>query len=81
VRGLEDRLRLKTDPSATLYATHGLQSYAAKCPPHFVRYGLRYYSKANEVVLDSILAIDPTPSQLRMVEWGVTWIWRCCRAR
>lgn len=36
----------------TLYATHGLHAYAAKCPPQLVAYGLRYYSKPGEVVLD-----------------------------
>jgi hypothetical protein len=32
----------------TLYATHGLHAYAAKCPPPLVRYGLHYYSKEAE---------------------------------
>lgn len=53
---------LKSDlaPSATLYATHGLQSYAAKCPPLLVRYGLRYYSKPNELVLDPMIGSGTT---------------------
>lgn len=51
---------LDLDQSATLYATHGLQSYAAKCPPALVRYGLRYYSKPNELVLDPMVGSGTT---------------------
>jgi hypothetical protein len=36
----------------TLYATHGLHAYAAKYPPQLVSYGLRYYSKPGETILD-----------------------------
>jgi DNA modification methylase len=43
---------LNFDGQNTLYATHGLHPYAAKCPPQLVRYGLRYYSKRGEMVLD-----------------------------
>lgn len=39
----------------SLYATHGLHSYAAKCPPHLVKYGLRYFSKPGERVLDPMV--------------------------
>ncbi len=37
---------------STLYATHGLHAFAAKCPPPLVKYALRYYSKPGELVLD-----------------------------
>lgn len=53
-------LRLALDSSATMYATHGLQSYAAKCPPPLVRYGLSYYSKPNELVLDPMVGSGTT---------------------
>lgn len=43
---------LDFDTHSTLYATHGLHAFAAKCPPPLVRYALRYYSKPGELVLD-----------------------------
>ncbi len=36
----------------TLYATHGLHSYAAKCPPQLVQYGIDKYSLPGDTVLD-----------------------------
>jgi len=36
----------------TLYATHGLHAYAAKCPPQLVAYGLDRYTQPGDVVLD-----------------------------
>ncbi len=50
----------------TLYATHGLQSYAAKCPPQLVRYGLRYYSKPGETVLDPMVGSGTTLIEARL---------------
>jgi DNA modification methylase len=44
----------------TLYATHGLHAYAAKCPPPLVQYGLRYYSKPNEKVMDPMMGSGTT---------------------
>lgn len=40
---------------STLYATHGLHAFAAKCPPPLVRYALRYYSKPGDLVLDPMV--------------------------
>ena len=40
---------------STLYATHGLHAFAAKCPPPLVRYALRYYSRPGELVLDPMV--------------------------
>lgn len=51
---------LARHPSETLYATHGLQSYAAKCSPPLVRYGLHDYAKPNELVLDPMVGSDAT---------------------
>lgn len=51
---------LDLQQSATLYATHGLQSYAAKCPPSLVHYGLRYYSNPNDLVLDPMVGSGTT---------------------
>lgn len=44
----------------TLYATHGLHAYAAKCPPQLVRYGLKYYSNPGDRVLDPMAGSGTT---------------------
>jgi hypothetical protein len=51
----------------TLYATHGLHAYAAKCPPQLVRYGLRYYSKAGDRVLDPMTGSGTTLVEARLM--------------
>lgn len=50
----------------TLYATHGLHAYAAKCPPQLVRYGLRYYSKPGQTVLDPMVGSGTTLVEARL---------------
>ena len=50
----------------TLYATHGLHAYAAKCPPQLVRYGLRYYSKPGETILDPMAGSGTTLVEARL---------------
>lgn len=52
---------------STTYATHGLHAYAAKCPPRLVRYGLRYYSKSNETVLDPMAGSGTTLVEARLM--------------
>jgi DNA modification methylase len=52
---------------STLYATHGLHAYASKCPPQLVRYGLRYYSKPGEVVLDPMAGSGTTLVEARLM--------------
>lgn len=52
----------------TLYATHGLHAYAAKCPPQLVKYGLRYYSKRGETVLDPMAGSGTTLVEARLME-------------
>jgi hypothetical protein len=37
---------------STLYATHGLHAFAAKCPPQVARWGIERYSSPGETVLD-----------------------------
>lgn len=44
----------------TQYATHGLHSYAAKCPPQLVEYGLEKYSQPGDVVLDPMAGSGTT---------------------
>ncbi|MBL8207301.1 MAG: hypothetical protein JNM09_23915 [Blastocatellia bacterium] len=50
----------------TRYATHGLHAYAAKCPPQLVGYGLRYYSKPGETVLDPMAGSGTTLVEARL---------------
>ncbi len=51
----------------TLYATHGLHAYAAKCPPPLVKYGLRYYSKPGETILDPMVGSGTTIVEARLM--------------
>ncbi len=51
---------LDFDGHNTLYASHGLHSYAAKCPPQLARYGVRYYSHAGDTVLDPMAGSGTT---------------------
>jgi DNA modification methylase len=51
----------------TLYATHGLHAYAAKCPPQLVAYGLRYYSKPAELILDPMAGSGTTLVESRLM--------------
>jgi tRNA G10 N-methylase Trm11 len=51
----------------TLYATHGLHAYAAKCPPQLVAYGLRYYSEPGEMVLDPMAGSGTTLVEARLM--------------
>ena len=50
-----------------LYATHGLHPYAAKCPPQLVKYGLRYYSKSGETILDPMVGSGTTLVEARLM--------------
>lgn len=58
---------LNFDRHNTLYATHGLHAYAAKCPPQLVGYGLRYYSKTGEKVLDPMAGSGTTLVEARLM--------------
>jgi DNA modification methylase len=44
----------------TRYATHGLHSYAAKCPPQLVKYCLDEYSNEGDLVLDQMAGSGTT---------------------
>lgn len=58
---------LNFDKHNTLYATHGLHAYAAKCPPQLVRYALRYYSSPGEMVLDPMAGSGTTLVEARLM--------------
>jgi DNA modification methylase len=51
----------------TLYGTHGLHAYAAKCPPQLARYGIRYYSKPGETVVDPMAGSGTTMVESRLL--------------
>ena len=51
----------------TLYATHGLHAYTAKCPPQLVKYGLYYYSKPGERILDPMAGSGTTLVEARLM--------------
>lgn len=52
--------KLNFEGHNTLYATHGMHAYAAKCPPQLVKYGLAYYSKRGDTVLDPMVGSGTT---------------------
>lgn len=51
----------------TLYATHGLHPYAAKCPPQLVKYALRYFSRRGERVLDPMVGSGTTLVEAKLL--------------
>lgn len=59
--------RLDFEGQNTLYATHGLHAFAAKCPPQLVKYGLQYYSKRGDVVLDPMVGSGTTLVECRLM--------------
>ncbi len=44
----------------TRYATHGLHSYAAKCPPQLVRYGIEAFSQLGDIIFDPMVGSGTT---------------------
>ncbi len=58
---------LNFDGHNTLYASHGLHAYAAKCPPQLVRYGIRYYSRPGDTVLDPMAGSGTTLVEARLL--------------
>lgn len=52
----------------TLYATHGLHTFAAKCPPPLVRWGIERFSTPGETVLDPMMGSGTTLVEARMLE-------------
>jgi hypothetical protein len=68
-----DNVRVHTMPaldfegSNTWYASHGLHSYAAKCPPQLVKYALSYYSAKGDTVLDPMVGSGTTLVESRLL--------------
>lgn len=59
---------LDFEDHSTLYATHGLHAFAAKCPPPLVGYALREYSQPGDLVLDPMVGSGTTLVESRL--WG-----------
>src|SRR5262245_21860696 len=58
--------KLNFDSADTLYATHGLHPFAAKCPPQLAKYGINRYSKRGETVLDPMMGSGTTLVEARL---------------
>jgi hypothetical protein len=50
----------------TLYATHGLHPYAAKCPPPLAKWAIETYSRESEMVLDPMMGSGTTLVEARL---------------
>lgn len=51
----------------TLYATHGLHAYAAKCPPQLARFAISHYSQPGQLVLDPMAGSGTTLVEARLL--------------
>lgn len=51
----------------TLYATHGMHAYAAKCPPQLVKFGVENYSKPGDVILDPMVGSGTTVVEAKIL--------------
>lgn len=51
----------------TLYATHGLHPFAAKCPPQIARWAIENYSKNGNVVLDPMVGSGTTLVEAKLL--------------
>lgn len=51
----------------TLYATHGLHAYAAKCPPQLARFAIATYSRPGQLVLDPMAGSGTTLVEARLL--------------
>lgn len=58
---------LDFDAHNTLYATHGLHAYAAKCPPPLAGYAIKEFSKPGELVLDPMVGSGTTLVEARLL--------------
>ena len=51
----------------TLYATHGLHAYAAKCPPQLAKFAILHYSQPGQLVLDPMAGSGTTLVEARLL--------------
>ena len=50
----------------TLYATHGMHAYAAKCPPQLAHYAIERFSSSGDLVLDPMAGSGTTLVEARI---------------
>lgn len=60
-------LNLDFDGHNTLYATHGLHAFAAKCPPQLAHFAVERYSKGGDKVLDPMVGSGTTLVESRLL--------------
>lgn len=58
---------LNFDGHNTKYATHGLHSYAAKCPPQLARFGIENYSQPGHTILDPMAGSGTTLVEAKLL--------------
>lgn len=51
----------------TLYASHGLHPFAAKCPPQLVRWAIEHFTQPRETILDPMAGSGTTLAEARML--------------
>jgi DNA modification methylase len=64
---LEDTVDLSFSDQNTLYASHGLHSFAAKCPPQLAKWVIERFSEPGGVVLDPMVGSGTTLAEARML--------------
>lgn len=64
---MTDRPQLNFDNQNTLYATHGLHAFAAKCPPQLVEFAVSRYSKPGELIVDPMVGSGTSLVESRLM--------------
>lgn len=64
---MTDKPQLDFDNQNTLYATHGLHAFAAKCPPQLVEFAVSRYSKPEELVIDPMMGSGTSLVESRLM--------------
>jgi DNA modification methylase len=62
-----DTIDLDFSNQNTLYGSHGLHPFAAKCPPQLARWAIEHFSKAGETVLDPMAGSGTTLVEARLL--------------
>lgn len=64
---LENTVDLSFSSHNTLYASHGLHSFAAKCPPQLARWAIEQFSEPSSIVLDPMVGSGTTLAEARIL--------------
>ncbi len=64
---LDETIDLSFSDQNTLYASHGLHSFAAKCPPQLARWAIEQFSEPAGIVLDPMAGSGTTLAEARML--------------